>query len=135
MTNCDDLFQQIQGLQAKKQGLHQALAPLSQIDEPPDPARNFVFKDKNGQEIMANFDDVWKQISRHPLATQEWAEIAAGRSALPDGSNGEFENLRQMVNRMGMTNATDLAAFMQKLTGDWAETNTADFARVTAGRL
>ena len=132
MTNCDDLFQQIQSLQAKKKGLSDALTPLMQADEPPDPARTFVFRDKNGQEIIANFDDVWKQISRDPLATQQWAELAAGRGDLPDGANGEFENLRQMVSRMGMTNATDLAAFMQKLTGDWSEVNPADFSAVTA---
>ena len=132
MTNCDDLFQQIQGLQAKKKGLSDALTLLSQVDEPPDPARTFVFRDKNGQQIEADFDDVWKQISRDPLATQQWAELAAGRGDLPDGANGEFENLRQMVSRMGMTNATDLAAFMQKLTGDWAEVNTPDFVAVTA---
>jgi len=132
MTNCDDLFQQIQGLQAKRKGLSDALTLLSQVDEPPDPARTFVFRDKNGQQIEADFDEVWKQISRDPLAHQQWAELAAGRGDLPDGANGEFENLRQMVSRMGMTNATDLAAFMQKLTGDWAAVNTQDFAAVTA---
>ena len=132
MTNCDDLFQQIQGLQAKRKGLGDALTSLSQVDEPPDPARTFVFRDKNGQMIEADFDDVWKQITRDPLATQEWADIAAANGELPDGSNGHFENLRQMVDRMGMNDAAELAAFAQKLTGDWAAVNTSDFARVTA---
>jgi len=132
MTNCDDLFQQIQGLQAKKKGLSDALTPLMQVDEPSDPARTFVFRDKSGQRIEADFDEVWKQISRDPLATQEWADIAAANGELPDGSNGHFENLRQMVDRMGMNDAAELAAFAQKLTGDWAAVNTSDFARVTA---
>jgi len=132
MTNCDDLFQQIQGLQAKRKGLADALTPLMQVDEPSDPARTFVFKDRNGQQIEANFDDVWRQITRDPLATQEWADIAAGNGALPNGANGEFENLRQLVDRMGLTDAANLAAFSQKLTGDWAAMNPSDFARVTA---
>ena len=133
MSNCDDLFQRIQALEAKKKALGETLAPLNQIDgDEPDPARTFTFRARDGQLVEADFDEVWRQISADPLATQDVADAAAANMATPMGSEGQFENLRQLVDRMGMEDASKLAGFLFKMTGDWAQLNGRDFSLVTA---
>ena len=133
MTNCDDIFNEIQALQARREGLKNSHTTLSSIDngDRPDPARTFLFKDKNGQEFEANFDDLWRQISQDPLAQQEWARKAVDERYKPVGSEGQFENVGQLVDQIGLDNAEKLTALLTKMTGDWERLNPADFNLVT----
>jgi hypothetical protein len=132
MSNCDEIFQQVQALEAKKKGLADSLTTLSSVDEDPKPERKFVFRTKDGQSFETNFDDVWKQISRDPLAQQEWANAAADSRLKPVGSEGQFENFAQMVDQMGLDSAQRLGAMLTAMTGDWAKLNPRDFDAITS---
>ena len=112
MPNCDDIFQQIQALEGKKQGLNEASAQLSADVEEPDPVGRFVFRGKDGQNYEASFDEIWKQVSQDPLATRALAEIAAEGRVKPNGAEGQFENFAQLVDRMGLDSAADLGALL-----------------------
>ncbi len=132
MPNCDDIFQQIQALEGKKQGLNEASAQLSADVEEPDPVGRFVFRGKDGQNYEASFDEIWKQVSQDPLATRALAEIAAEGRVKPNGAEGQFENFAQLVDRMGLDSAADLGALLFRFTGDWEKANPSDFSRVIA---
>jgi len=133
MSNCDDLFRQIQALEAQKKGLNDALAPLMEVDaDEPDPARVFAFRDRAGKRVEVDFDEVWKQLGRDPLATQDMADAAIANRETPMGSEGRFENLGLLVDRIGLDDARGMAAFLFKMTGDWAELNPRDFNLITS---
>lgn len=135
MANCDDLFQQIQALQQRRQEITDADGVLRSSQEPPerDPAKNFVFRDKTtGQELETNYDEMWQDMASDPRKMAAWAERAAGERRTPIGSDGEFENLAQMVDRMGFDSAARMAAMLQALTGDWAKYSPSDFHAITA---
>lgn len=131
MSNCDEIFQQIQALEAKKRGLSDALATLDQIEEP-DAVDRFVFRGKDGQSYEASFDEIFNQVSRNPLATKAFAEMAAQNRLKPVGAEGQFENFSQLVDRMGLDRAADLGALLTRFTGDWEKVNPNDFYRTIA---
>lgn len=131
MSNCDEIFQQIQALEAQKRGLNDALGTLDQVDEP-DPVNRFVFRGKDGQNYEASFDEVFRQITQDPLATKAFAEMAAQNRLKPTGAEGQFENFSQMVDRMGLDRAADLGALLTRFTGDWEKVNPNDFYRTIA---
>ena len=134
MANCDDLFQQIQALQQKRQALDEVDGVLRSESSPPeeDPARRFVFRDRRtGQNLETNFSEMWNDLARDPQALQEYAERAAGARSKPAGANGEFENFAQMVDRMGVDSAVRLGSMLQALTGDWAKYSPSDFNLIT----
>jgi len=107
MSNCDDNFNEIQRLEAERRRIQAELDRLNgSADRELKPERNFVFRGKDGKEYEANFDEVWKQISRDPLLQQEWANRAVDERYKPIGSEGQFENLAQMVAHMGIDDAT-----------------------------
>lgn len=135
MSNCDDLFQEIQALQQQRREAQAGYEKLRSIgrDEQPDPARNFVFRDKaSGQEVETNFDEMWNDFAGDPQKYQSWAERAAGERSKPIGSEGEFENFGQMVDRMGTDSAVQMGAMLQALTGDWAKWNPRDYNLITS---
>lgn len=132
MSNCDEIFQQVQALEAKKKGLADSATTLSSIDEDPKPERRFLFRGKDGQQYEANFDEVWKQISRDPMAQQAWVDAAVDNRLKPTGREGQFENFGQLLDQMGLDNAKRLGAMLTAMTGDWAKYNPRDFDAVTA---
>ena len=135
MANCDDLFQQIQALEQRKRDIDKARFALNS-ERPPeevDPATNFVFRDRaTGQELETNFNQMWRDMTVDPDRLQEWAARAAGSRSKPIGSDGEFENFAQMVDRMGVDSAVQMGSMLQALTGDWAKYSPSDFNVVTA---
>jgi len=135
MSNCDDLFQQIQALEQRKRDIEQARYALNSERPPeePDPAKNFVFRDRTtGEELETNFNQMWDDMTVDPDRLDEWAARAAGSRSKPIGSDGEFENFAQMVDRMGVDSAVQLGSMLQALTGDWAKYSPSDFNAVTA---
>jgi hypothetical protein len=132
MSNCDDIFNQIRALENRRKGIADQQTALHSVNDDPKPERTFVFRGKDGQQYEANFDEVWKQIARDPLMQQEWANAAAEAGYKPIGSEGQFENFRQMVDQMGMDNAQSLGAMLTAMTGDWAKYNPADFDAITS---
>ena len=131
MTNCDEIFQQVQALEQKKKGMQGALAPLMEVDDP-DPVERFVFRGKDGQKYEASFDEVWQQVSKDPMAARAFSEMAAENRLKPVGAEGQFENFSQMVDRMGTESAAELGALLTHFTGDWAKVNPKDFYRTIA---
>ena len=136
MSKCDDLFQQIQALEQRRREIETGYSILENSQrsaDEPDPARNFVLRDKGtGQELETNFDEMWKGLANDPDAYQGWAARAAGERSKPIGANGEFENFAQLVDRMGIDNAAQMGAMLQALTGQWAKWNPNDFRMITA---
>jgi uncharacterized protein YjhX (UPF0386 family) len=132
MSNCEDIFNQIRSLEAQRKGLLDQHTMLESVEGDPKPERTFLFRGKDGQEYEANFDEVWKRLARDPLAQQEWANAAAEAGYKPVGSEGQFENFRQMVDQMGMDNAQRLGAMLTAMTGEWERYRPADFDAVTS---
>jgi len=135
---CDDLFQQLQALEEKKRLLQEAGTTLDSIDpkqgpRPEDPASRFFFKDrKTGRSLEADFDqlmDVVRGLSDENL--EALIDQAIGVRAKPIGSEGQFQNFGQLVDRMGIDGAKDAAELVAVLTGTWRKANPEDFARVT----
>lgn len=134
MSNCDEIFQQVQALEESKRKLRTARSTLlsrSQPDEP-DPVGRFVFRGKDGQDFEVDFDQVFRQITQDPLATKAFAEMAAQNRLKPVGAEGQFENFSQLVDRMGLDRAADLGALLTRFTGDWEKVNPNDFYRTIA---
>jgi len=131
MSQCDDAFQEIQRLEAKKKAIQEELAKLNG-DPSNDPVGRFVFRGKDGQNYEASFDEVFRQITQDPLATKAFAEMAAQNRLKPTGAEGQFENFSQMVDRMGLDRAADLGALLTRFTGDWEKVNPNDFYRTIA---
>jgi hypothetical protein len=133
MAQCDDIFQQIQALEADKRVLTESRASLAQVEEPEgNAARRFAFRGKDGQQYEASYDDLFRQISADPLATEEWARFAAEYGFKPQGADGQFENFRLLTDRMGLEGAVQLGSMLMKLTGDWSKLNPQDFIATTA---
>jgi len=133
MSNCDKNFQEIQRLEAERRRIQEELDRARGVSsEELKPERTFLFRGKDGKDYEANFDEVWKQIARDPLAQQEWANAAAEAGYKPIGSEGQFENFRQMVDQMGMDNAQRLGAMFTAMTGQWEKYNPADFDAITS---
>ena len=132
MASCDDLYNKIQQLQEKKRRYDEAASYVySASEEAPDPSRVFVTKTKDGKQIEVDFDELWARAMADP-ATREWALKAASRGDKPVGSEGYFENLGQLVERLGFDDAVTTATFLQKLTGNWAKSDPVDFNMITA---
>ena len=135
MSQCDDIYRRIQELESQKRRLDDAGRYLYSMDLPqgsPDPDRTFNYKDpRTGREVAVDFDDLWRQMMIDP-ATRDWAMKAAEKRQKPMGSHGYFENMGQLVDRLGFDDAVTAGAFMQRLTGSWAKTDPQDFGFVTA---
>lgn len=133
MGQCDDIYTRIQELQAKKRRLDDLQRyAFSMADSEPDPDRLFTYKDpRTGKEIAVDFDDLWRQLMVDP-ATRDWAMKAAQKGHKPMGRFGYFENMGELVEKLGFDNAVTAGAFMQRLTGSWAKADPADFDFITA---
>ena len=132
MASCDDIYNRIQQLQEKKRRYDEAASYVySAAEEAPDPSRVFVAKTTDGKQVEVDFDELWSRVMADP-ATREWALKAAERRDKPVGSEGYFENLGQLVDRLGFDDAVTTAAFLQKLTGNWAKSDPVDFNMITA---
>ena len=122
MSQCDDIYRRIQELESQKRRLDDAGRYLYSMDLPqgsPDPDRTFNYKDpRTGREVAVDFDDLWRQMMIDP-ATRDWAMKAAEKRQKPMGSHGYFENMGQLVDRLGFDDAVTAGAFMQRLTGSW----------------
>ena len=130
--NCDDIFNRIQELQRKKREASESEQFLYSLeDNAPDPSRRFVTRTTDGKEVEVDFDDLWKRIQVDDKL-MEWARAAAENRQKPIGSDGYFENMGKLVDDLGFDNAVEAGAFMQKLTGNWAIADTADFNLITA---
>lgn len=134
MSNCDDLFQQIQALQQQRRDLESGRSSLlNRQNEQPDPAKRFVLRDKTtGQELEVNFEQMWRGLANEPDQYQGWALRAAGERSRPVGADGEFENFAQLIDRMGMDSAVEMGAMLQAATGQWAKWNPDDFRLITS---
>lgn len=130
--NCDDIYNQMQELRKKQQSAAESERFLYSLeDEAPDPSRRFVARTVDGKEVEVDFSDLWKRIQVDDQL-MEWAEAAATSRQKPQGSDGYFENMGQLVDRLGFDNAVEAGAFMQKLTGNWQKADPADFNLITA---
>ena len=125
MTQCDEIFQKIQRLEAIKRQLN------STVDYSSDPSEGFFARTKDGKLVELDFEDLWTRM-QNDQSFMEWAESAAGRRDKPTGMDGRFENFGQLVDRLGFDNAVTTGAFMQKMTGEWAQANPADYLRTIA---
>ena len=136
MANCDEIFQKIQELQRQRDALTEQINQQTEMLDPKDrvdPARVFIARDKQtGLDVEVSFDEMFDAVRRadSPMM-QEWAARAAGERITPVGSDGQFQNLRQMVDRMGVEDAQQMAAMVQAITGRWEELNPRDWNAVT----
>jgi hypothetical protein len=139
-NGCDDLFQRRQALIKEGKDIDQKLERVghlrlsSQFPSSEDPAKRFVFTDRQtGQQIETNFEEMWDVVKRADSeGMQRWAERALGSRQKPVGAEGQFQNLGQLVDRMGVEDATRMASLVQSLTGAWQEANPRDWNFVTA---
>jgi hypothetical protein len=137
MSNCDDAFQEIQRLEAERRRIEKQLIDAREALDPEnrvDPARTFVFQDRaTGLPVEVAFDEMWDAVRRADSdSMQRWAMRALGDREKPVGREGQFQNLAQLVDRMGADDATKMASMVQALTGKWEEGNPRDWNAVTA---
>ena len=137
MSSCDDAFQEIQRLEAERRRIEDQLIKAREALDPEDrvdPARTFVFQDRaTGLPVEVAFDEMWDAVRRADSeGMQRWTMRALGDRERPVGSEGQFQNLAQLVDRMGVDDATKMAAMVQALTGKWEEGNPRDWNAVTA---
>ena len=137
MSNCDDLFQKIQQLEAERRRIEKELVDARDALNPEDrvdPATRFVFQDRaTGTPVEVSFSEMWDVVRRADSeGMQRWAEQGIGRRQKPVGSEGQFQNLGQLVDRMGVEDATRMASLVQALTGEWQKANPKDWNLVTA---
>jgi len=125
MAQCDEIFQEIQRYQELKRRL------TSGIDYSSDPSDAFVFETRDGSRVEVSFEDLWARM-QNDGGWEAFAEKAAGRGDKPYGADGKFENFGQLVDRLGFDDAVTAGAFLQRLTGDWAKADPADYFNVIA---
>lgn len=137
MSSCDDAFQEIQRLEQERKKIDDQLARARETLDPEsrvDPARTFVFQDKaTGASVEVQFDQIWDAIRRTDSpAMHAWADRALGAKERPIGSEGQFQNMKQMLERMSIEDASQMARLVQSITGAWEEANPRDWNAVTA---
>ncbi|QNG26092.1 hypothetical protein [Synechococcus sp. HK01-R] len=137
MSQCDDAFQEIQRLEQERRKIEDQLIRAREALDPEqriDPARVFVFQDKaTGASVEVQFDQIWDALRRTDSpAMQAWADRALGARERPVGSEGQFQNLKQLVDRIGIEDANQMARLVQTITGSWEEMNPKDWNAVTA---
>ena len=134
MTQCDETFQKIQALQQRKRQLERMGGILANAggDVPDDPAKKFAFRDKEtGDDLEMDFDDVFQRNTETRDDLVEGAARAAGRRAKPIGSEGQFENFAQLIDRMGFDSAKEMGALLQRMTNEWGTVNPEDYTKFT----
>ena len=134
MTQCDETFQKIQALQQRKRQLERMGGILANAggDVPDDPAKRFAFRDKEtGDDLEMDFDDVFQRNTETRDDLAEGAARAAGRRATPIGSEGQFENFAQLIDRMGFDSAKEMGALLQRMTNEWGTVNPEDYTKFT----
>ena len=156
-NNCDDIFQQIQALEAQKAELSKAKYVLASVDpgegtgkkksrkrkpevppgmkaEPTKGNRRFSFDDAaSGGRLEVDLADLDKIIRQ--LDDETFTDLVAGRIdaiSRPMGSEGQFTNFKQLIERMGIDGAQDAGELIEALTGRWREMDPDDYKRVVA---
>jgi hypothetical protein len=145
-NNCDDVFQQIQDLQLRRQQLADSREVLHSIDDTPPPgdgpqgprdedlARKWLFGDKQtGRSVEADFAQLDPLI--RDLASGEYQDLVAGKvdaREKPLGREGQFTNFAQMVDRMGIEGAQEAGELVMALTGRWDVLKPEDMRIVTS---
>ena len=135
-ANCDEVFQQIQELQQQRQALVESKNTLASQEPPeePDAAQRFVFKDREtGQPIEVDFNQLTGYLrGLDDVSKQNLIAQAIGERAKPVGSEGQFQNFGQLIDRIGIDGARDAGLLVEVLTGAWKQANPADFASVVS---
>ena len=160
-NNCDDIFQQIQDLQLRRQQLADSREVLHSSDdtpppsddtasgdagkskkakplygpEPPDPARAFLAgRDPvTGRPVIVDVspaDDILRQVTEGQFRG-EALEAVDGLNK-PLGREGQFENLKRIVDAAGREGAADIYEVTLAVLGKLDEYKPEDLKRITA---
>ncbi len=133
MAQCDKIFQEIKRLQESKAKLEAASSVLNKLSEVKKQKPDiFTARGVDGTQLRIDFDQWWDRVAGDPENAGKWAERAVGMRSKPDGAEGLFENVDQLVRNLGDQNAAELLTMLQKQTGDWEFYNEKDFNLITA---
>ena len=158
-NNCDDIFNEIQDLQVRRQQLNDSRDALHSSEqtpppaddtskgnakkgrkplygpEPPDPARTFLAgrDPETGKPLVVDVspaDDMLRQVTEGRFRG-EAIEAVDGLNK-PLGREGEFENLKRIVDAAGREGAADIYEVVLAVMGKLDEYKPEDLARIKA---
>ena len=142
-NNCDDIFNEIQDLQAQRAALVEADGVLHSAEPPPpdggdgpkppeDPGQKWLFESQEGRTIETDFAALKPMVKS--LADEDYADLVAGKinaRERPLGREGQFTNFAQAVDQMGVSNAQEAGELIMAVTGRWEALKPEDFKAAT----